>query len=63
MKDLLARSDPALNLQFRDEPRTALKGVLTRLPAGQGAVNLSSGISVLDAVRDYDYKSLIYIKE
>ncbi|MFT4959496.1 MAG: diguanylate cyclase (GGDEF)-like protein [Paracoccaceae bacterium] len=58
MQELLARQDSTLHLQFRDEPRTALKGVLTRLPDGKGAViNLSFGISVLDAVRDYDLTS------
>lgn len=58
MQELLARPDLTLHLQFRDEPRTALKGVLTALPDGKGAViNLSFGISVLDAVRDYDLTS------
>lgn len=41
-----------LNLQFSDDPKTALKGVLH--PCGSGTViNLSFGISVLDSVRDY----------
>jgi diguanylate cyclase (GGDEF)-like protein len=58
MQELLTRHDSTLHLQFRDEPRTALKGVLTPLPEGRGAViNLSFGISVLDAVRDYDLTS------
>lgn len=58
MQELLARPDTTLHLQFRDEPRTALKAVMTPLPKGHGAVvNLSFGISVLDAVRDYDLTS------
>lgn len=41
-----------LSLQFRDAPRTALKGM--SVPAQGGAVvNLSFGISLLEAVRDY----------
>ncbi len=49
---LLAHAGAKLHLQLRDEPRTALKGVA--VATGQGAiVNLSFGISVLDAVRDY----------
>ncbi|KUJ77028.1 diguanylate cyclase [Ruegeria marisrubri] len=54
MSELLASADAKLRLRFRDEPRTALKGVVAPLPRGQGAVvNLSFGISILDAVRDY----------
>ena len=38
--------------------RTSLKGVCTPLPGGEGAfINLSFGISVLEAVRDYDLTS------
>jgi diguanylate cyclase (GGDEF)-like protein len=55
MDDLLASSGMKLHLKFRDTPTTAFKGVLMPLPEGQGAVlNLSFGISVVDAVRDYD---------
>jgi len=58
MGGLLSLQGSTLYLQFRDEPRTALKGVLAPLPDGDGAVvNLSFGISVLDAVRDYDLTS------
>ncbi len=54
MAGLLANSGAKLHLQFRDEPRTSLKGVIVPVPDGTGAiVNLSFGISVLDAVRDY----------
>ncbi|MFK7754127.1 MAG: diguanylate cyclase [Sedimentitalea sp.] len=54
MEGLLERSGAKLHLELRDEPRTALKGTIVPLPHNQGAVaNLSFGISVLDAVRDY----------
>lgn len=54
MPALLAVSGAKLHLQFRDDPRTALKGVIVPLPGEEGAVvNLSFGISILDAVRDY----------
>lgn len=55
MQDLLARERTKLHLEFRDAPQTSLKGILVRLPEGQGAiVNLSFGISVVEGVRDYD---------
>jgi len=58
MDDLLRTSGIKLHMQFQDEPQTGLKGVLTPLPGEMGAfVNLSFGISVLDAVRDYDLTS------
>lgn len=47
------RQGQKLHLQFRDVPKTALKGVLM----GCGPVlvlDLSFGISVLDSIRDYD---------
>ncbi len=54
MAGLLASSGAKLHLHFRDGPRTSLKGVIVPMPDGNGAiVNLSFGISVLDAVRDY----------
>ncbi|NDW44689.1 GGDEF domain-containing protein [Ruegeria sp. PrR005] len=50
----IASSGAKLHLRFRDTPRTALKGVIVPLPGDEGAViNLSFGISILDAVRDY----------
>ncbi|SNR64575.1 diguanylate cyclase [Puniceibacterium sediminis] len=54
MADLLAHEGAKLHLRFRDAPRTSLKGVL--VPDGQGGavIDLSFGISVVDAVRDYD---------
>ena len=54
MQELLARAQTKLHLELRDAPKTELKGVLVRLPKGQGAiVNLSFGISVVEGVRDY----------
>ncbi|MDA7963040.1 GGDEF domain-containing protein [Ruegeria sp.] len=51
---LMATAGGKLHLKFRDEPRTALKGLIAPLPGCGGAViNLSFGISILDAVRDY----------
>lgn len=58
MADLMASSGMKLHLKFRDLPATAFKGVLMPLPDEEGViVNLSFGISVLDAVRDYDLSS------
>lgn len=54
MAEFLDIRGTKLHLRFRDKPRTELKGVMVPLPDGAGAVvNLSFGISVLDAVRDY----------
>ena len=51
---LMSTAGGRLHLRFQDEPRTALKGLIAPLPACGGAViNLSFGISILDAVRDY----------
>ncbi|MHA6262509.1 diguanylate cyclase domain-containing protein [Arenibacterium sp. CAU 1754] len=58
MQVLLENSGTRLHLQFRDAPTTGLKGILIPLSDGKGAiVNLSFGISVLDAVRDYALSS------
>lgn len=58
VEDLERTAGSKLHLQFRDTPQTGLKGVCTPLPDGQGAfINLSFGISVLEAVRDYDLTS------
>lgn len=52
MPDLRRAAGMKLHLQFRDPPLTGFKGVL--VPWQDGAViNLSFGISILDAVRDY----------
>ncbi len=52
--ELLASEGSRLHLRFRDMPRTALKGVLVTDGRGGAVINLSFGISVVDAVRDYD---------
>ncbi len=58
MEELLARSGAKLHLKFRDEPQTGLKGIIMPFEGGKGAlINLSFGISILDAVRDYDLTS------
>ncbi len=46
-----------LHFCLRDTPRTELKGVLMPVPGGGAVVNLSFGISVVDAVRDFDLSS------
>ncbi|RKF13804.1 GGDEF domain-containing protein [Roseovarius spongiae] len=60
MKALRARGGQKLHLILRGGPRCDLKGVLAPLPedgpiqpAGGAIVNLSFGISVVDAVRDF----------
>lgn len=58
MAELLTRARSKLHMEFRDEPKTSLKGVLVRLPKGQGAlINLSFGISVVEGVHDYGLTS------
>ncbi len=58
MSELMERARSKLHMEFRDAPKTALKGVLVRLPKGQGAlVNLSFGISVVEGVQDYGLTS------
>lgn len=42
-----------LRLRFRSAPRTDLQGVLVPHGLGGAIINLSFGISILDAVRDY----------
>ncbi|SEG01006.1 diguanylate cyclase (GGDEF) domain-containing protein [Jhaorihella thermophila] len=46
-----ARHGGTLRLRFRDDPAAALKGVVVPLDDGGAVVNLSFGISVVDAVR------------
>ncbi|RBI74481.1 GGDEF domain-containing protein [Roseovarius sp. TE539] len=54
MSALMAAAGRKLHLRLRDRPHTQLKGVLAPLPDGAGAViDLSLGISVVEAVRDY----------
>ncbi|WP_377189785.1 GGDEF domain-containing protein [Ruegeria meonggei] len=51
---LMSLAGAKLHLKLHDTPSTALKGLIAPLPQGKGAViNLSFGISILDAVRDY----------
>jgi len=51
---LMSLAGAKVHLKLSGEPRTALKGLIAPLPHGKGAViNLSFGISILDAVRDY----------
>ncbi|MBO9479051.1 diguanylate cyclase [Shimia sp. R11_0] len=53
MECLLQVRGKKLHLKKRSDPQTGLKGVL--MPHGDGAiVNLSFGISILDAVREYE---------
>lgn len=52
---LLNSTGSRLNLRFRKPPHRQLKGVLAEGPeSGQMTVNLSFGISVVDAVQEYD---------
>ncbi|UAB89796.1 GGDEF domain-containing protein [Ruegeria sp. SCSIO 43209] len=55
---LMTVPDRKLHLRFQDQPQTAFKGLIAPFPGGSGAViNLSFGISILDAVRDYSLTS------
>lgn len=54
MDQLRATAGTKLHLQLRDAPQTEIKGVLVPAPQpGYSIVNLSFGISVVDAVSDY----------
>ncbi|MCJ7871892.1 GGDEF domain-containing protein [Phaeobacter sp. J2-8] len=55
MADLMAHAGTKLNLRFRDGQQTGLVGVLVAPPdfGGGAVINLSFGISVVDAVGDY----------
>lgn len=52
ISDLADMGDVKLRLCFRDAPRTSLKGIIIPVPTGF-VVNLSFGISLIDAVREY----------
>ncbi|WP_299553365.1 GGDEF domain-containing protein [uncultured Tateyamaria sp.] len=55
---LRATAGTKLHLQLRDAPKTEVKGLLVAGPEkGQSIVNLSFGISVVDAVSDYALNS------
>ncbi|WP_415402367.1 diguanylate cyclase domain-containing protein [Tateyamaria sp. SN3-11] len=54
MDTLRATAGTKLHLQLRDAPQTEIKGILVPgAKPGQSIVNLSFGISVVDAVADY----------
>lgn len=58
MSDLSQILGKKLHLELRDPPRTALKGIaLEDERTGGFVINLSFGISVLDAVRDFSLSS------
>ncbi len=58
MCDLRKLSGVKLHLQMRDAPKTELKGVVaTDTQSDEVVVNLSFGISVIDAVSDYSLTS------
>lgn len=53
--DLRACAGRRLKLHFRDPPKTGFKGTLVLSPEDDALLlNLSFGISVVDAIRDYD---------
>ena len=55
MASLLRLAGTKLHFALRARPKTELKGVLVPMPGDSGAVlNLSFGISIVDAVRDFD---------
>ncbi|MBV1867074.1 MAG: diguanylate cyclase [Marinosulfonomonas sp.] len=52
--DLCSVAGLKIHLQFRDAPQTPLKGMMAELRDGGGLlINLSFGISLVDAVRQY----------
>ena len=58
MSELGAILGKKLHLELRDPPRTALKGIALKDDRTGGfVINLSFGISVLDAVRDFSLSS------
>ncbi len=57
VSDLSQSAGAKLHMNFKTEPQTGVKGVLAPLPDGGAFVNMSFGISVLEAVRDYDLTS------
>lgn len=54
VSDVMASLGAKVHIRFKDAPRTALQGVVVADPIGNGVlINLSFGISILDAVQDY----------
>ncbi|WGW05602.1 diguanylate cyclase domain-containing protein [Tropicibacter oceani] len=53
MQQLLATQGGKLHLRLRNRKRTQLKGMLVADGSGGAVINMSFGISVVDAVRDY----------
>ena len=53
MAELLRAAGTKMRLTLRDAPHTVLSGVLMPLDDGGAVVNLSFGISIVEAVRDY----------
>ncbi len=54
MQQVLLSTHSKLHMRFRDAPCTGFQGVVVPSPEGQDVIlNLSFGISVLDAVQDY----------
>ncbi|MFW2544661.1 diguanylate cyclase domain-containing protein [Primorskyibacter sp. 2E107] len=57
MEHLLSARGRKLHIRLRNQKRTQLKGVVAADGAGGAVVNMSFGISVIDAVRDYSLTS------
>ncbi|MFK7938813.1 MAG: diguanylate cyclase [Roseovarius sp.] len=64
MQAFMALAEVKLHIKLREAPRTELKGVLVPIPAQSGfgpeggaIVNLSFGISIVDAVHDFSLTS------
>lgn len=57
VEDMLRSAGMKFHMNFVSEPQTGLKAVLAPLPGGGGFLNMSFGISVLEAVGDYDLTS------
>ncbi len=52
---LRAAAGEPLRLAFRDRPQTGLRGLLSAAPgAGEMLVNLSFGVSIMEAIQEYD---------
>ncbi len=53
LAEMLKLTGTKLHLQFRTPPRTSMIGSVVGVAGGGAVVNLSPGISVIEAVRDY----------